>query len=266
MFHWITKIIISASMFLGITSPIVSPTPLVDLTSTSTVVVSDRATPKPTLKQITKPQIPTPSTTTILTPTPIPTQIQIQASTPTPVVYTETQTMAKDFLSNPTLDSLKVFCEKAKNIPSLQTKEVLNDDKTAIKLVNIPLSETIQGCGYLNNPNSGVVFISPTSTSLLINLCAEDTDTLRVTIIKWNNKMREYNQTYKLYGFNNSYRGLSGTHADDNTNYQSISNCPENDKRVTDAETKLYQKRALTFIGVNKYLITPEVEIEKLVK
>lgn len=62
MFHWIAKIIISTSVFLGITSPTVSPTPIVDSTPTPTAIVSPRATPTP--KLIIKSQTPTPTPST----------------------------------------------------------------------------------------------------------------------------------------------------------------------------------------------------------
>jgi len=338
MFHWIAKIIISTSIFLGITSPAVSPIPIVVLTPIPTAIVSASATPKLVSKQIIKFQIPIPSTITTsiptLTPTPISTptstydcnkisnlsrrvvagrEMQIEeaieyykqypptaegvlestknqyalyleakqkcpmstpVATPTPVGYTETQTIARDFLNNPILDSLKTFCEKAKNISSSQTKEVLNEDKTAIKMVNIPLSETISSCAYLSDSNSDIVFISPSPSSLLIDLCATDTDTLRMTKIKWNDKIRGYNQTYKLYGSKNNSL-LSFTVA--NVNYELIPSCPvERTSKIVDGIVyysitpsvllELYPSRVSTFININNSIVVPEVEIRKLIK
>lgn len=262
MFHWITKIILSASIFLGITSPAISPTPIVDSRPTPTAIVSIQAMPKLTPKQIIKSQTPTPpiTPTSVATPVPAPESTSMPTPTPTPIVYTETQTIARKFLSNPTLNNLKIFCEKAKSIDSSQTEEVLNEDKTAIRVVSIPLSETISSCVHLNNPNSDIVFIFPTSNSLLIDLCAEDTDTLRMSKIKWNNKMREDNQIYKLYGFNNNIPGFVAGGVD----YELISGC--SGEPIASLQLELYSKKVSMFINFNSSLVAPEDEISKLVK
>jgi len=128
-----------------------------------------------------------------------------------PPVDSETQIIARNFLNNPTLENLKVFCKQANSIPSLKTEDVLSEDKKTIKTVTLSLSETISSCQYLNNPDSGIIFISPKYDSLLISFNDSDDDRTRMNKIQWNNKIQEYNKIYKLYGYSdNYYKSIGG--------------------------------------------------------
>lgn len=107
----------------------------------------------------------------------------------------------KEFLDDPSLDNFRVFCNKAKNVKSSQTEETLSEDRTKMELVNKTLFEIVSSCRYLNDPNSGVFFVS-NPESLLVNLDSTDTDNIRTKKINYNNQIKELDHQYKIYSYN----------------------------------------------------------------
>jgi hypothetical protein len=146
--------------------------------------------------------------TSILAPMPSPTPILTPTLTAIPQKQlTEKESIIKDFLDNPSVDNLKVFCDKAKNVQSQQTKEVLSEDKTAIETINKTLSEVLTSCRYLTYPNSH--FFLSNLDSLLVNLDSSDNDSIRIIKIKYNDQIKEYDQKYKVYGCSTIYPTIS---------------------------------------------------------
>ena len=113
---------------------------------------------------------------------------------------TEAEQVINNFLGNPSLDSFRVFCDRAKNIRSSQTKEVLSADRTRLETVNKTLFEVVSSCRYLNDPNSGV-FFTPNLESLLVHLDSTDTDSIRIKKINYNNQIKELDHQYKVYSY-----------------------------------------------------------------
>lgn len=102
-----------------------------------------------------------------------------------------------DFLISPTLDNFKVFCEKAKNIPSKETKDILSNDKTQILKEFVMLSEIVIHCNLINNKN--YTFVVPKPDDFVLSLDGSDSDNLRMSKIGFNERLRDVNAKYPFY-------------------------------------------------------------------
>lgn len=114
---------------------------------------------------------------------------------------TEAAQVINEFLSNPSMDNFRVFCVKAKDIKSSQTKEVLSADRTKMETINKTLFEAINTCHYLTDPDSGFLFVSNLE-DLLVDFDDIDTDSVRTKKISYNDQINELDHQYKIYSYN----------------------------------------------------------------
>lgn len=119
MFNWLTKIILSVAVFLGISSPAVLLTPIVDITPTPTAIVTTPATIK-LPSEIIKSPVPT------STPTPSP--------TPTTKPVRADILLLERLLANPTPEEFKRLCTEGVGILTsiYKTEEVLSNDRLSV--------------------------------------------------------------------------------------------------------------------------------------
>lgn len=157
---------------------------------------------------------------------------------------TEEESLIIGFLSDPSLDNFRIFCNKAGNVQSKQTKEVLSGDKTTMITVNKTLFEVISSCRLLTDPNFGYIFVNSID-NLIVSLDSSDSDDVRIRKIRFNDQIKELNRGYKVYGYDIFLNSAS--------TYLSVPNTTNTTKR-----------NAMFIALAIKGIAIPEVEIMQL--
>jgi len=107
--------------------------------------------------------------------------------------------LAEAFLEEPTLDNFDYFCKRSKEIDGPEKKEVLNDDRTEMIMVNATLYENFCWCKmYLED--DGYVFVEA-DINHQIEFLPSDNDKEREYKIKYNEEIEEIVQNYNFYAF-----------------------------------------------------------------
>lgn len=174
MFHWLTKIILSIAVFLGISSPAVLPTLITDLTPTPTAVVS-----------------------TLPTATPTPT---VTSTTPPSLSDRKDIIALKTFQAAPSINSLRSLCGQARTIETnlFYYKDELSKDRSGVmKVISLlPLSTFLTYCRGIDSKDVQFYSFADAVSLLSATLLANDSDALRLEKIKYNadiiSKMKNY--------------------------------------------------------------------------
>ncbi|MCM2339413.1 MAG: hypothetical protein NDI62_03085 [Burkholderiales bacterium] len=107
--------------------------------------------------------------------------------------------LINEFLQIPTLDNLKAFCTKAKNVDGISEKKVMNQDKTAYVIQKNSLYDEVKICKTALNEYQGSEWYKWTSykEDYLIKLVdPSEPDSIRSKKLDYNEKMllmKEYN-------------------------------------------------------------------------
>jgi hypothetical protein len=185
MFSWLTKIILSASIFLGFSSPavlIVKETPVSN-------VVSDESTPTPIISPI-------PTLAATQTPT------KTITTTPVPSPADEAQVLLSNYLSNPTPEQFTKLCNESKSVTSNLYREILDTNRQNIVKDYYSLYDLLGGCAYVNN--SDYLFVTSDGNKFDVIFEDDDSDDLRRQKIQFNQVLSEIrtNNKYFLYSKN----------------------------------------------------------------
>jgi len=106
----------------------------------------------------------------------------------------------EELLQNPTLESYKTFCNKAKGLQGFDTKEELNSDKTKIITVQETLYDELDYCKTLDGAKKFIVYTLP-DNGLSIPFESNDTDLEREAKIRYNDALTEVSQKSKFIIF-----------------------------------------------------------------
>lgn len=106
----------------------------------------------------------------------------------------------QNFLSNPTINNLRNFCDLAKSVEGKTTKKILSENKQEMIEVKRKLVEEIFSCNIINDDKYEII---PLDNKLLISIQNEDTDSVREAKILYNDKIKNFINTnkVKLIGF-----------------------------------------------------------------
>lgn len=176
---------------------------------------------------------------------------QASIATPSQEQPSEAKILIKEFLDNPSPDNFRVFCDKAKNVKSSQTKESLSADRTQMELVNKTLFEVVDTCRTITNPE--IIFVSDLD-SLLVSLNGTDTDSIRIKKLDYNKQLKELGHQYKIYGY-----WPCGT-----SSLNSFFNYVFSDLKSTASSARTQQ--ALCLKGFIKNIKIPEAELKNVLK
>jgi len=125
------------------------------------------------------------------------------------VMIDPAEQIIEEFLEKPTFDNFKIFCEKAINIPTQRTIEVLSEDRERIEIKYLSLYQVIPSCKYLGDyfeelsaplEECGVHFVISNQVNP-VQFENTDSDTIRTRKIRLNEKIEEYNQNYDFFRF-----------------------------------------------------------------
>lgn len=159
--------------------------------------------------------------------------------------------LISEFLTNPTLENFKVFCEKAKALDGKKTKEVLSPDKQSLITQKESMFSDFKECNFGNKSidvsSKEYLYDNPYSLlsldkNLLINLENDDPDWLRESKLLYNNKINKLleESKIKIVIFNNSSRKLEVKNPKDLFNFY-LDKISKNEKEVkmTEADDEL---------------------------